>query len=80
MLRLLYSLVPPTGFFYETEEGKVVLCFIGSAVGDCNFFTRHVLLSLGDFFNRASPGESFIELCEVLNPDETASSLTSLLT
>lgn len=70
VLRVLYALASPSGIYFENEDGEVFVGAAGSAIGDCDFLCRHLLLSLSDFFGQDSLPESVITGRRSLKPGE----------
>ncbi len=79
LLRILYSLVSPSGIYYEKGNNKVVIGFGTTAQGDCEFLAHHILLSIGDFFPGASLPDSLIGNFRSVQPEQIPSSPLALL-
>ncbi|MBN1686978.1 MAG: hypothetical protein JW852_10005 [Spirochaetales bacterium] len=62
--RILYSAVAPGGIYYEKDNGETILGFSTTSVLDCGFLSRHLILSINDFFPALSLPDSIVRTCK----------------
>jgi hypothetical protein len=78
ILRVLYSLVSSTGLYYEKSTEEIVLAFATSKVKDCDFLTRHLVLTIGDFFPKITLPGGIVSSTRSVRPDEAVESALTL--
>ena len=76
--RILYSVVAPGGIYYEKERNEVILGFATTSALDCGFLSRHLILSINDFFPAVTLPDGVVRSCKSLSPEEIPSSVSFL--
>ena len=72
--RILYSIVTPVGIYYEKGKNEIILGFGTTTALDCGFLSRHLILSINDFFPTVALPDGVVRSCKSLSPDEIPSS------